>query len=171
MRERAFCFWGGDIAHESASKNFLMRIWDRARVYAVCGRRQLRRPYEPSGGRRREDDDVLKFVFAGLLGLSVLTTRSSAAEVLTNQDALNKAWADELLITTENMTPSWIAQTHRFIYGRAVDKRWTLIDFDVDTGRGTSLGEGRGASVSPDGHHVLFLAPNEAASGNALWMM
>ncbi|MEI9996715.1 MAG: prolyl oligopeptidase family serine peptidase [Rhizomicrobium sp.] len=100
-----------------------------------------------------------------------LWSQHALASVLTEQDVLDRAWADKPLFATENMIPSWIAHTHRFIYSEMNGGTGKLVDFDADTGRAAPLGEGQGAAVSPDGRSMLFLAHGADGKGTVLWMM
>ncbi len=109
-------------------------------------------------------------VAAGLASL-ILSVGQSQAAVLKPQEALYRAWAYKPLFLTENLVPSWIPHSHHFLYSRIADGKGTLIDFDADTGREIVRGAGQGATVSPDGDRVLFLAPDPAGKGTVLWMM
>ncbi|HEY0301905.1 MAG TPA: alpha/beta fold hydrolase [Rhizomicrobium sp.] len=109
-------------------------------------------------------------IAVGLASLA-LSVQQMQAAVLKPQEALDRAWADKPLFVTENLVPSWIPHSHRFIYSRIAGGKGTLIDFDADTGREKVLGAGQAAAVSPDASSVLFLAPDAAGKGTVLWMM
>jgi dipeptidyl aminopeptidase/acylaminoacyl peptidase len=94
-----------------------------------------------------------------------------AAAPLTQKDALELSWKTKPLFMSQNLTPSWIGKTHRFLFSRIKDGKGTIVEYDADTGRETVRGEGQGATVSPDGSRVLFLAPDVAGKSTVLWMM
>jgi dipeptidyl aminopeptidase/acylaminoacyl peptidase len=115
--------------------------------------------------------DKKSIVVAAAWTALVLSVLPLQAAVLTQQQALERAWADKPLFLGDNLTPSWIAGAHHFLYSRIADGKGTLVDYDADTGREIARGEGEGATVSPDGRSVLFLAPDASGKGKVLWMM
>ncbi len=109
-------------------------------------------------------------IAAGLASV-ILPMQQSQAVVLKPQEALDRAWAYKPLFLSENLVPSWIPHSHHFLFSKIADNKGTLIDFDADTGREVARGAGQAAAISPDGHSVLFLAPDAAGKGNVLWIM
>ncbi len=107
----------------------------------------------------------IAWVFAALL------SAPAVAQPLTEQETLDRAWPKSRSFRAKNAIPSWIPHTHRFIYSELSHGGSQMIDFDVDTGRKTPLGEGQGAAVSPDGRSVLFMAPGPDKKADVLWAM
>jgi len=107
-------------------------------------------------------------VFAACLFVAEFSP--AVAQPLTEQEALDRAWAEKPFLPGENAIPSWIAHTHRFIYSD-LSHGGQMTDFDADTGHKVGLGVGQDAAISPDGHSVLFTATGPDKKGSVLWMM
>src|ERR1700761_7075862 len=53
-----------------------------------------------------------------LAWIALLGTSAAKAAVMSEQEALNRAWASKLTFATENAVPSWVARSHGFLTKR-----------------------------------------------------